>query len=147
MAMHVSDQDLVSTLSGQISDAPLLGAVYARFDTSLSFARWLTPLGNYYIARPAARNEAQKISNDTGVPLDGAVVFGVSKNELHIWSADPMLSNVDDYLGAVPRSEIKSVTTSPGKSWQKLQFALENGHTIDVEARGGVHAFVSAFEG
>jgi hypothetical protein len=144
--VHIEDRELVSTLTEQTKGGPLLGAVYARFDTPLSFTRWLTPLGNYLVARPAARAEAAKTSGETGVPLDAAVVFGVSATDLHVWSADIMLSQVNQYLGAVPRDQIAKVSTTAGKSWQGLTIAMANGSTIEVEARGGVHAFVSAFE-
>ncbi|MGI8553824.1 MAG: hypothetical protein ACR2PL_24000 [Dehalococcoidia bacterium] len=143
--MHVEDSALVSTLSEQLGGPPLLGAVYARFDTPLSFTRMLTPLGNYLIARPAARAEARKVTEETDVPLDAAVVFGVSTESLHVWSADPMLSQVHEHLGEVPRDTIATVSTTAGRTWQTLVVTVTNVHAIEVEARGGVHDFVSAF--
>jgi hypothetical protein len=144
--MKISDDVLVPALSPQVDGPPLQGAVYARFTTPLSFTHWLGPLGNYLGARPAARTEAKKVTEETGVPLDAAVVFGVSPTALHIWAADPMKSVVDEYLGAVPRSAITRVTATPGNGWQPLSITLESGHTITVEARGDVDAFVRAFE-
>jgi len=38
----------------------LLSATFARVPTAVSFTRLLTPLGNYFIARPAARAAAGK---------------------------------------------------------------------------------------
>lgn len=82
----------------------MLAATYARVPTSVGFTRILTPLGNYFIARPAARSAAHKITEATEVPLDAAVVLGLSADALHVWSADPMLDQVHDYLGHVPLS-------------------------------------------
>lgn len=58
--MHVDDKDLVATLSQQADGPPITAAVYARVGTAVSFTRWLGPLGNYLIARPAARAAAQR---------------------------------------------------------------------------------------
>ena len=77
-------------------------AVDARVDTPVGFTRMLTPLGNYFIARPAARSAAKKVTAETDVPMDAAVVLGLSESALHVWSADPMLNQVHDHLGHVP---------------------------------------------
>jgi hypothetical protein len=143
--MHVSDDELVDTLSEGLPGGPLLGAVYARVDTAVGWTRMLTPLGNYLIARPAARAKAHQVTEETDVPLDAAMVLGVTATDLHIWSADIMLGQVDDHLGAVPRTIINRVTVGTAKSWQPLSLALNDGHIIEVEARGGVHQFVSCF--
>lgn len=63
------------------------------------FTRMLTPLGNYLIARPAARAAAGKITEETGVPLDAAVVLGLSPDALQVWRADPMLDQVSAAAG------------------------------------------------
>lgn len=114
--MHVSDKNLVTDLSEQIKDGPLQGAVYARFSTGWSFGRWLTPLGNYLIARPGARARAHDVSEQTEVPLDGGMVLGVGTEHLHIWSADIMLGQVHKHLGAVGRSAIAKVELGVAKS-------------------------------
>lgn len=143
--MHLSDDELVGALSEGLSGGPLLAAVYARVDTAVGWTRMLTPLGNYLVARPAARAKAQQITEETDVPLDAAMVLGLTANDLHIWSADIMLGQVHDHLGAVPRTVIRDVTVGTAKSWQPLSIALNDGHLIEVEARGGVHQFVSSF--
>jgi hypothetical protein len=143
--MHVRDEELVAVLSDQLEGPPLQAAVYARFDTPLSFTRMLTPLGNYLVARPAARAAAKAASEETTVPLDAAVVLGVTADALHVWSADPMLSQVHDHLGAVPRSQVVSVAAGVGRTWQPLTVTTTGGHRFEVEARGGVHALVDAF--
>jgi hypothetical protein len=143
--MHVTDDDLVGTLSQGLSGGPLLAAVYARVDTAVGWTRMLTPLGNYLIARPAARAKAHQVTEETDVPLDAAMVLGVTATDLHIWSADIMLGQVDDHLGAVPRTAIADVKVGIAKSWQPLTITLNDGHTIEVEARGGVHHFASCF--
>jgi hypothetical protein len=68
-----------------------------------------TPLGNHLVARPAARSAARKITDATEIPLDAAMVLGITANALHVWKADPMLE-------------------------------------ITLQARGAVHAVVSAYD-
>ncbi len=144
--MHVEDKDLVSTLSTQIEGAPLRSAVYARVDTPLGFTRWFTPIGNYLIARPAARAAAAHITEDTDIPLDAAVVLGLTGDTLHVWAADPMLSQVHDHLGAVPLRHIRSISAEIDKSWQPLTITIEDGQAFTLEARGDVHGFVAAYQ-
>lgn len=69
--MHLKDNELVPALSGSLGE-DLLAAAYARVSTALGLARVLTPLGNYLIARPAARPAARKVTEETAVPLDAA---------------------------------------------------------------------------
>lgn len=57
--MHLNDDDLVSGLADQVQGSPLTAATYARVPTAVGFTRMLTPLGNYFIARPAARSGAR----------------------------------------------------------------------------------------
>lgn len=142
--MHLSDE-LVEVLSQSLPGGPLLGAVFARVDTAMGWTRMLTPLANYLIARPAARAKAQQVTEETDVPMDAAMVLDVTATDLHVWSADIMLGQVDDHLGAVPRSEFAAVEVGTGKSWQPLTLRLQDSHTIEVQARGGVHQFLSAF--
>jgi hypothetical protein len=142
---RITDDVLTETLSKSITGPPLQGAVFCRFRTAFTAANYLGPLGLYLISKPAAASKAAEVTKETGVPLDSAVVFGVNSDALFIWSADPMLSLVKSFLGAIPRSKIVSVTTSPGTSWQEVCITLESGGKIEIEARGGVHAFVSAF--
>lgn len=68
----------------------------------VTFAHWLSPLGDYLVARPAARSATAKLTEQTGVPLDAAMVLGLSVRALHIWSADPMLNQVRAHLGHIP---------------------------------------------
>jgi len=142
---RITDDVLTTTLSKSITGPPLQGAVFCRFRTAFTAANYLGPLGMYMISRPAAASKAAEVTKETGVPLDSAVVFGVSSEALFIWSADPMLSLVKSYLGSILRSKIATVTTTPGTSWQQICVELKDGGKIEVEARGGVHAFVSAF--
>ena len=142
--MHIADTDLITEL--EVADGPLLAAVYARVDTAVGFTRMFTPLGNYLIARPAARAKAQDMTEQTNVPLDAAMVLGVTAASMHVWSADPMLSQVHDHLGAVPRDAIASVSAGSGKSWQPLTLSLSSGQEIQVEARGPVHQFLAAMQ-
>lgn len=147
--MHLKDEELVSHLSSstdQGAGEPLRGAAYARVTTAASFAHWLTPLGNYFIARPAARSAAGKLSERTGVPLDAAMVLGLSDSALHIWSADPMLNQVHDYLGHVPLERVTAMSAEPGRSWQKVTITVEGDRQLELEARGAVHALVAAYE-
>jgi hypothetical protein len=58
--MHVTDEELATRLSGQLDGESLSHAVYARVDTPVGFTRMLTPLGNYLIARPAARSARRR---------------------------------------------------------------------------------------
>ena len=142
--MHVQDKDLVTTLS--TAEEPLTAAVYARRDTPLGGARWLGPLGNYLVARPAARVAAHKDSERTDLPLDAAVVLGLSKTHLHVWSADPMLSTVGDHLGAVELDRLASVQTDIAKSWAPLVLTLKDGEALELQGRGDVVGFARAFE-
>jgi hypothetical protein len=100
----------------------------------------LTPLGNYLLARPAARSAAQKITERTGLPLDAVVVLGLSVDALHVWSADPMLNQVHGYLGRVPLSRITAMRATPGRRWQRLAITLDGGETVELQARGASHA-------
>jgi hypothetical protein len=144
--MHLKDDELVSGLGGRDDVPELLAAVYARVTTAASFTRMLTPLGNYLIARPAARAAAHHLTEETDVPLDAAVVLGLSADALHSWSADPMLDQVGDYLGHVPLARITAITVTPGRSWQQLTIALDGGHEISLEARGAAHQLAAAYE-
>ncbi len=143
--MHLKDDELVDGLAEQ-AGSPLRAATYARVTTGASFAHWLTPLGNYLIARPAARSAAVKLTDQTGVPLDAAVVLALSDAALHIWSADPMLNQVRDYLGHVPLDRITAISAEPGRSWQKVTISVEGDERLELEARGAVHALVAAYE-
>lgn len=142
--MHVKDAELIGGLTGH-GEGQLVAAVYARVDTPVGFTRMLTPLGNYFIARPAARSAARKLTEETGVPLDAAVVLGLSSDALHIWGADPMLNQVHDYLGHVPVERITAMEAVPGRSWHKLSITLDAKDTIELEARGAGHALVAAY--
>lgn len=144
--MHLKDDELVAGLADQVEDGELVAATYARVHTGLSFAHWLTPLGNYFVARPAARSAAQTMTDQTGLPLDASVVLGLSSAALHVWSADPMLNQVHDYLGHVPLDRITAMAAVPGHSWQKLSITFEGGHELELEGRGASHALVAAYE-
>ena len=143
--MHLTDEELVTGLGGQDGGPDLLAATYARVTTAVSFTRMLTPLGNYFIARPAARAAASKITEETDVPLDAAVVLGLSADALHVWSADPMLNQVNDYLGHVPLARVTGIDVTPGRSWQQLTITLEGSHQIDLEGRGASHQLAAEF--
>lgn len=56
--MHIRDDELVTGLADQVEGSALTAATYARVPTSVGFTRMLSPLGNYFIARPAARARA-----------------------------------------------------------------------------------------
>lgn len=145
--MHLNDDELAIGLADQGAGEPLRAATYARVTTAASFAHWLTPLCNYFIARPAARSAAAKKSEQTGVPLDAAMVLGLSDSALHIWSADPMLNQVHDHLGHVALEHVAGMTAEPaGRSWQKVTISLDSGQTLELEARGPVHALVAAYD-
>jgi hypothetical protein len=144
--MHLKDDELIAALSGHADVPVLLAATYARVTTAVSFTRMLTPLGNYFIARPAARAAAHHITEETDVPLDAAVVLGLSSDALHIWSADPMLDQVGEYLGHVPLERITAIQATPGRSWQELTLTLDGGHEIELEARGASHALAAAYD-
>jgi hypothetical protein len=143
--MHLKDDELVSGLVGP-DIPPLLAATYARVPTAAAgVSRALGWIGNYLIARPAARSAAKDITEQTEVPLDAAVVLGLSADALHVWSADPMLDQVHDHLGHVPLSQITTMTATPGKSWQPLSISLDDGQEITLEARGAAHHLVAEF--
>jgi hypothetical protein len=143
--MHVEDKDLVATLS-QHAGGPLVAAVYARVDTPLGFTRWLGPPGNYLVARPAARAAARRDSARTDMPLDAAVVLGLGANALHVWAADPMLSQVKDHLGSVELGRVAAIHAETGKSWWPLTITLADDESVSLQARGDVRSFVAAFE-
>ncbi len=144
--MHLKDDELVTGLASQVEGGALQAAAYARVPTAVGFTRMLSPLGNYFIARPAARSAAGKVTEDTGVPLDAAVVLGLSADALHIWSADPMINQVHDHLGHVPLERIAAMEATPGRSWQKVTLTLDEGQKVELEARGAIHALVAAFQ-
>ena len=77
----------------------------------------LTPLGNYLIPRPAPRAKAHQVTEETDLPLDAAMVLGVTANKLHIWSADVMLDQVDEHWApflAAPSPASRSASHNPG---------------------------------
>ena len=80
------------------------------------------------------------------MPLDAAVVLGLSPDALHVWRADPMVDHVGDHLGHVPLSRITAMTVTPGRSWQKLSISLDGGQQVNIEARGASHALAAAFD-
>lgn len=142
--MHLKDDELVASLSGSLGD-DLLAAAYVRVETAVSLARLMTPLGNYLIARPAARAAAHKITEETSVPMDAAMVVGITTTALHLWRADPMLNQVGDHIGEVPLSRIKDITVSAGRSWQPMTITLDGGERIELQGRGAAHKVESAF--
>jgi hypothetical protein len=143
--MHLKDDELVTGLSGQEGGLDLVSATFARVPTSVGFTRMLTPLGNYFIARPAARAAAGKITKETEVPLDAAVVLGLSADALHVWRADPALNQVHDYLGRVPLERVTAIEATPGRNWQKLTITLQDDHKVELEGRGASHQLAAAF--
>ena len=143
--MHLKDEELVTGLASQEGGLDLKAATFARVPTAVSFTRMLTPLGNYFIARPAARAAAGKITEATDVPLDAGVVLGLSADALHVWSADPMLNQVNDYLGHVPLERITAIEATAGRTWQKLVITMQGGHRIELEGRGASHQLAAAF--
>lgn len=144
--MHVADKDLIAVLSKQDEGPPLSAAVYARVHTAASFTHWLGPLGNYLVARPAARAAAHRDSQRTDMPLDAAVVLGLAAEELHVWAADPMLSQVHDHLGSVELARIAAIRAQTAKSWWPLTITFASDESLELEARGDVSGFVAAFE-
>lgn len=143
--MHVKDEELVEKLSAQLNGDQLIAAAFARLNTSLSAARMLSPLGNYFVARPAARAKAHKITAATDVPLDAAMVLGITATDLHVWAADPMLNQVHDHLGAIPLPRIAHIAVEPGRTWQKLTLTLDDAAVIEMEARAAAFAIAEAF--
>jgi hypothetical protein len=143
--MHIKDSDLTATLSEQLGE-PLAAAAYARLNTALSAARMFTPLGNYLVARPAARSAARKITDATEIPLDAAMVLGITADALHVWKADPMLNQVHDHIGSVPLSRIAAIRVEQGRTWQDVKIALDDGNDVTLQARGAIHAIVSAYD-
>jgi hypothetical protein len=144
--MHLKDDELTSALSSSLGE-DLLAAAYARVSTALGLARELTPIGNYLIARPAARAAARKITKETEVPLDAAMVIGITATALHLWRADPMLNQVGDHIGEVLLSRIAAITVTAGRSWQPMTITMEGGEHIELEGRGAAHAVASTFNG
>jgi hypothetical protein len=108
-------------------------------------ARLMTPIGNYLIARPAARAAAHKITEETSVPMDAAVVIGITATALHLWRADPMRNQVGDHLGEVPLSRVKDIAVTPGRNWQPIVITLDGGERIEIEGRGAAHVVENVF--
>lgn len=144
--MHIDDKDLASALSQRADAATLTAAVYARKSTVVGFTRWFGPLGNYLVARPAARAAAHRDSERTEMPLDAAVVLGLGADALHVWAADPMLSQVHDHLGSVELARIAAIRAEIAKSWWPLTIDFMDDESLELEARGDVSNFVAAFE-
>jgi len=143
--MHLRDDELTTGLTGP-DIPPLLAATFARVSTAARFSRMLGPLGNYLIARPAARAAAHGITEQTDVPLDAAMVLGLSRDALHVWRADPMLNQVGEHLGHVPLDRISAMTVVPGRHWQDMTISLADGQEITLQARGAAHQMAAEFE-
>lgn len=144
--MHLEDDALVAELGGHAEVPQLLAAGYARVTTPVSFTSMLTPLGDLFIARPAALVAARGITAETDVPLDAAVVLGLSALALHIWSADPTLDQVQEYLGHVPLQRITGIAAAPGEGWQELTITLDGGYEIGLEARDAGPRLAAAYD-
>lgn len=144
--MHAKDAELADALTGQLDDEKIVAAAYARVNTALSAARMLSPLGNYLIARPAARAAAKKMTEETDIPLDAAVAFGLSDSALHVWAADPMLNRVGEHLGRIPLERIASVKVESGKNWQPVTISMTDGKSVELEGRGPIHAVAAEFD-
>ncbi|UGQ13441.1 hypothetical protein LO772_07480 [Yinghuangia sp. ASG 101] len=144
--MHAKDADLAEALTKRLDGETIAAAAYARVDTALGPARMLTPLGNYLIARPAARAAAKKMTAETDIPLDAAVVFGISDGALHVWAADPMLNRVGDHLGRIPLDRIASIRVASGKTWQPVTIGMADGKSVELEGRGPIHAVAAEFD-
>jgi hypothetical protein len=142
--MHIKDDELSSVLSRSLGEQ-VLAAAYARVSTSLGLARMLTPIGNYLIARPAARAAARKITEETSVPLDAAMVIGITDAGLHLWRADPMLNQVGDHIGEVDLKRVTSIVVSAGRTWQPMTITLDGGESIQLEGRGAAHNVANVF--
>lgn len=143
--MHIKDSELTTVLSEQLGEE-LAAAAYARVVTGLGAARMLTPLGNYLVARPAARAAARKITAATDMPLDAAMVLGITGDALHVWKADPMLNQVRDHLGSVPLSRVTAIRVQAGRTWHDMRITLDDSNEIAVEARGAAHAIAGAYD-
>lgn len=141
---HLKDDELVPALSAELGEE-LRAAAYARVDTVLGPARMLSPLGNYLIARPAARAAAHRITERTDVPLDAAMILGVTADALHVWRADPMLNRVGEHVGQVALDRITDLTVTPGRSWQQVTIVLVGGEKIEIEGRGAAHLLAAAY--
>ncbi|NUS14042.1 MAG: hypothetical protein HOY69_21990 [Streptomyces sp.] len=144
--MHAKDAELADALTEQLGDEKIAAAAYARVDTAFGAARMLSPLGNYLIARPAARAAAKKMTAESDIPLDAAVVFGISDSALHVWAADPMLNRVGDHLGRIPLERIASITVGSGRNWQPVTIAMADGKSVGLEGRGPIHAVAAEFD-
>ena len=57
-----------------------------------------------------------------------------------------MRSDVSDHLGTVSLDRISAISTEPAATWAPLTLTLEDGQTIELEARGDVSGFARAFE-
>lgn len=88
---------------------------------------------------------ARKVTEKTDVPLDAAVVVGITVAALHLWRADPMLNQVGDHLGEVPLTGIKEIAVASGRSWQPMTITLEGGECIQLEGRGAAHVVANVF--
>jgi hypothetical protein len=144
--MHAKDAELADALTEQLGDEKIVAAAYVRVDTALGPARMLSPLGNYLIARPAARSAAKKITEETDIPLDAAVVFGVGDNSLHVWTADPMLNRVGRHLGRIPLDRIASIKVESGKTWQPVTITMADGKSVELAGRGSIHAVAAELD-
>ena len=144
--MFAKNTTLAETLTGLLGEETIVEAAYARVDTALGVTRMLSPLGNYLVARPAARAAARKLTEETDIPLDAAVAFGLTDTALHVWTADPMLNRIGRHLGRIPLTEIASIEVKNGRSWHPIIITTTGGHSVELEGRGAVHALAVAFD-
>lgn len=144
--MHAKDKDLVTALAEQAGE-PLRAAVYARPRTALSPARWFGGyLAHYLVVLPAAAVAAHREAERTDTPVAAAMVLGLGASDLHIWSADPVRSQVYDHRGTIALDRIKRMHAEPGRSYWPLTITLAGGEELDLEARGDVGSLVGAFQ-
>ncbi|MEV5749107.1 hypothetical protein AB0L00_14925 [Actinoallomurus sp. NPDC052308] len=86
------------------------------------------------------------MTEETDIPLDAAVVFGVSDSALHVWTADPMLNRVGEHLGQIPLERIASIKVEGGRSWQRVTISMADGKSVELEGRGSIHAVAAEFD-
>ncbi|GLY92333.1 hypothetical protein Airi02_102610 [Actinoallomurus iriomotensis] len=101
---------------------------------------------DYVVEHLGDREGVLIVDEQTEIPLDAAVVFGVSDSALHVWAADPMLNRVGEHLGQIPLERIASIKVEGGKSWQPVTISMADGKSVELEGRGSIHAVAAEFD-
>ncbi len=92
------------------------------------------------------RQAAERLSEIAGLRRRTRRSLGTPWFPLVCFGALTMLSQVNDHLGSMELARIATIQTETGKTWWPLTITFEDDESVELQARGDVRSFVSAFQ-